>query len=247
MSPQKLKEMMKLKIQKMSLWDQTIFNEEKPQFSKIRSFGMIKDDYYYYIGDNQNKLGVVNYNEKTDKWKLCHMTFIPNCKLVEFCKESKLFICAVQDVKKPKDGIICDLKCYKDGKISNVNLGNLTEHLSTTGINLELGFRKLSEITIFVSNDNLIIMLYRLEQSGLYEKMIKLSNKFIKESISDIVILSRNGFVVLGSKGYVGLYKRKTIDSAPDEKMNQLAPSSFLDEEQFTFKIESQLDVKMTP
>lgn len=87
MEPKDLKEVLKLKIQKMYLADQKALSKDMPHLCTMKSFGMIKDNYYYYLGEGQKKLGVVNHNEKTNKWKLCHMAFVPNCKLVEFCKD----------------------------------------------------------------------------------------------------------------------------------------------------------------
>jgi hypothetical protein len=68
-------------------------------------------------------------------------------------------------------------------------------------------------MTIFASLDNLMVLMFDLDHKGVYNKIIKLSNKFIKYSIADVKILTRSSFVVLGTKGYVGLYrKRATVN-----------------------------------
>jgi hypothetical protein len=177
----------------------------------MQSFGMIKDNYYFYLGQGMSKLGVVNHNEKNNKWKLCHMAFVPDCHLVKFSKEQKYFICAVRN---DSSSLISDIRCFKDGKSYDINFGNLTDHLNKSGLNIELGFRNQFDTTIFSTNNNLIILLFNLNSQGYYDKIIKLSNKFIKERIADIQILTRSSFVVLGTKGYVGLYRKRNLERA---------------------------------
>lgn len=196
-------------------------------YSFLKSFGMIKDNYYFYLGGGMSKLGVVNHNEKTNKWKLCHMAFVPSCELAEFCKGQKYFICAVKNEKYSK---VRDIRTYKDGKSYRIDFGNLTDHLDKSGMNLNLGFRNRFEMTLFSTNNNLIILLFNLNSTGYYDKIIKLSNKFIKESIADVQILSRSSFIVLGSKGYVGLYRKKyQHDTQALDQYENFVPSSFID------------------
>lgn len=175
--------------------------------SKLICFGIIKDDYYYYLGEGQDRLGVVNHNQEHNKWKLCHMVFLENAVLAEFSRDAKFFLCAVGS--KGPEQKVTDLRCFKDGVSNKIDFGGSNEHLFIHGMNTKLGFRTLFDVTLFATQNNMIIMLFNLAGDGTFDRIIKLNNKFIKESISDISILTRGSFIVLGSKGYLGLYKKK--------------------------------------
>ena len=133
------------------------------------------------------------------------MAFIENAALVDFSREGKFFLCAIQSHSEHK---ITDLRCFKDGISHKIDFGGSNEHLFIHG-NTKLGFRTLFDVTIFATTNNLIVMLFNISGDGTFDRIIKLNNRFIKESISDISILTRGSFIVLGSKGYLGLYKKK--------------------------------------
>ena len=172
------------------------------------------------------------------------MEFVQNTVLAEFSKDAKFFICAINS--KGPGQKVNDLRCFKDGINQKIDFGGSNEHLYIHGMNTEVGFRTLFDVTIFATSNNLIIMLFNLTGDGLFDRIIKLKNKFIKESIADISILTRGSFVVLGSKGYLGIYKKKYAVETESKPDRQLMPSSLIEQENFTFKIESQLDIKMT-
>lgn len=174
---------------------------------------------------------------ETNKWKLCHMSFIPGTVIAEFSRDYKFFLCAVGS--SGHEGKVTDLRCFKDGVSNKIDFSGTNEHLFIHGMNTKLGFRTLFDVTIFATQNNLIVMLFNLVGEGTFDRMLKLNNKFIKESIVDLNILTRGSFVVLGSKGYLGLYKKKITSESEAKPDRQLMPSSLIEQESFTFKIES--------